>query len=82
MAAVDGLGSRPAGRLSICASPGCKLSEAPVDVQGSQHKVIVQDTLKEGEAETLARAAHMTYLPPREPYILDRFLISDLAKLQ
>jgi ABC-type amino acid transport substrate-binding protein len=38
--------------------------------------------LKEGEVETLAKAAHMTYLPPREPYILDRFLISDLAKLQ
>jgi ABC-type amino acid transport substrate-binding protein len=38
--------------------------------------------LKEGEVETLAKAAHMTYLPPREPYVLDRFLISDLAKLQ
>jgi ABC-type amino acid transport substrate-binding protein len=38
--------------------------------------------LKEGEVETLAKGAHMTYLPPREPYVLDRFLISDLAKLQ
>ena len=38
--------------------------------------------LKDGEVETLAKAAHMTYLPPREPYVLDRFLISDLAKLQ
>ncbi len=42
----------------------------------------VDDMLKDGEAGTLARAAHMTYLPPRQPYILDRFLISDLAKLQ
>jgi ABC-type amino acid transport substrate-binding protein len=42
----------------------------------------LEDLLKEGEAETLARAAHMTYLPPRQPYVLDHFLISDLAKLQ
>lgn len=42
----------------------------------------LEHMLKEGEAETLARAAQMTYLPPRQPYILDRFLISDLAKLQ
>lgn len=47
-----------------------------------QVNAVLDDVLREGEVETLARAAHMTYLPPRQPYILDRFLISDLAKLQ
>jgi ABC-type amino acid transport substrate-binding protein len=43
--------------------------------------VALEGMLKDGEPESLAQAAHMTYLPPRQPYILERFLISDLAKL-
>ena len=38
--------------------------------------------LKDGETETLATAAHMTYLPPRQPYVLDGFKIGDLTKFE
>jgi hypothetical protein len=38
------------------------------------------DMLKDGEAAALARAAHMTYLPPRQPYILEGISMRDLAK--
>lgn len=38
------------------------------------------DMLKEGEAAALAHTAHMTYLPPRQPDILDGITMSDLAK--
>ena len=36
------------------------------------------DTLGDGEAAALARAAHMTYLPPRQPYILESISMRDL----
>jgi ABC-type amino acid transport substrate-binding protein len=36
--------------------------------------------LKDGEAAALAPAARMTYLPPRQPYILDHLTMSDLTK--
>ncbi len=36
--------------------------------------------LKDGEAAALAQAAHMTYLPPRQPYILEGISMSDLAR--
>jgi Bacterial extracellular solute-binding proteins, family 3 len=38
------------------------------------------DMLKEGEPASFALAAHMTYLPPRQPYILEGITMSDLAK--
>ena len=36
--------------------------------------------LKDGELPALASLAHMTYLPPRQPYILDRLTINDLVR--
>jgi ABC-type amino acid transport substrate-binding protein len=36
--------------------------------------------LRDGEAAALAPAAHMTYLPPRQPYILDHLTMSDLIR--
>ena len=33
-----------------------------------------------GEPAALAPPAHMTYLPPREPYILDHLTMSDLTR--
>jgi len=36
--------------------------------------------LEAGEPAALALAAHMTYLPPRQPYVLDGISMSDLAK--
>jgi len=38
------------------------------------------DMLKDGEPASFALAAHMTYLPPRQPYILEGISMSDLAK--
>lgn len=38
--------------------------------------------LDDGEPASFARAAHMTYLPPRQPDVLDSITMSDLAKLQ
>jgi Bacterial extracellular solute-binding proteins, family 3 len=38
------------------------------------------DMLKDGEAAALAQTAHMTYLPPRQPYILEGISMRDLAK--
>jgi len=40
----------------------------------------LEGMLKDGEPAALALAAHMTYLPPREPYILEGISMSDLAK--
>ena len=42
----------------------------------------LEGMLRDGEAESLAVAAHMTYLPPRQPYVLDGFRIGDLAKFE
>jgi ABC-type amino acid transport substrate-binding protein len=36
--------------------------------------------LKDGEPAALAAPAHMTYLPPRQPYILDHLTVSDLTR--
>jgi 2Fe-2S iron-sulfur cluster binding domain len=40
----------------------------------------IEAMLKDGEFATLAPLAHMTYLPPRQPYILDRLMMHDLNK--
>jgi ABC-type amino acid transport substrate-binding protein len=40
----------------------------------------IEAMLKEGELPAFAAAAHMTYLPPRQPYILDHLTMSDVAK--
>jgi ABC-type amino acid transport substrate-binding protein len=36
--------------------------------------------LRDGEPASFALAARMTYLPPRQPFILDHIFMSDLAK--
>jgi hypothetical protein len=36
--------------------------------------------LKDGEFAALAPLAHMTYLPPRQPYILDHLTVNDLNR--
>jgi hypothetical protein len=40
----------------------------------------IEAMLKDGEFAALASLAHMTYLPPRQPYILDHLTISDLNR--
>ena len=35
--------------------------------------------LKDGELAALAPAAQMTYLPPRQPYILDHLTMTDIT---
>jgi Bacterial extracellular solute-binding proteins, family 3 len=40
----------------------------------------IEAMLREGELPVFAAAAGMTYLPPRQPYILDHLTMSDLAK--
>ena len=40
----------------------------------------LDDMLKAGEPASFALAAHMTYLPPRQPYILEGISMSDLTK--
>ena len=40
----------------------------------------LDDMLKSGEPAALAVAAHMTYLPPRRPHILEGISMSDLTK--
>jgi hypothetical protein len=37
--------------------------------------------LKDGDPASLAAAAHMTYVPPRLPYVFEGISISDLANL-
>lgn len=39
----------------------------------------LEGMLNDGEAAALATAARMTYLPPRQPYVLDGFTMRDLA---
>jgi ABC-type amino acid transport substrate-binding protein len=46
----------------------------------AQASAAIDAMLKDGEPAVLAALAHMTYLPPREPYILDHLTMSDLAK--
>jgi hypothetical protein len=45
-----------------------------------QASAAIDAMLKEGEPAALAAPAHMTYLPPRQPYILDHLTMSDLAR--
>jgi len=45
-----------------------------------QANAAIDAMLKDGELAALASAAHMTYLPPRQPYILDHFTMSDLTR--
>ncbi len=45
-----------------------------------QASAAIDAMLKAGEAAALAPPAHMTYLPPREPYILDHLTMSDLTR--
>jgi len=52
-------------------------SDAPLIERAS---AAIEAMLKDGEAAALAPAAHMTYLPPRQPYILDHLTMSDLAR--
>jgi ABC-type amino acid transport substrate-binding protein len=40
----------------------------------------LDDMLKSDEPASFAVAAHMTYLPPRQPFILDDITVSDLTK--
>lgn len=40
----------------------------------------IEAMLKDGELAALAPLAHMTYLPPRQPYILDHLTVHDLNK--
>jgi ABC-type amino acid transport substrate-binding protein len=40
----------------------------------------LDDILKSGELVSLAQAAGMTYLPPREPYVLDHISLHELGK--
>ena len=40
----------------------------------------LDEMLKSDEPASFASAAHMTYLPPRQPYILDDISVSDLTK--
>jgi len=45
-----------------------------------QANAAIEVMLKEGELAALAPLAHMTYLPPRQPYILDQLTMSDLNR--
>jgi ABC-type amino acid transport substrate-binding protein len=45
-----------------------------------QASAAIDAMLKDGEPAALAAPAHMTYLPPRQPYILDHFTMSDLTR--
>ena len=45
-----------------------------------QANAAIEAMLKDGEFAALAPLAHMTYLPPRQPYILDHLTMNDLNK--
>jgi len=45
-----------------------------------QANAAIEAMLEEGELAALATAAHMTYLPPRIPYILDHLTMRELTK--
>jgi ABC-type amino acid transport substrate-binding protein len=45
-----------------------------------QASAAIEAMLKDDEPAALASSAHMTYLPPRQPYILDHFTMSDLTR--
>jgi ABC-type amino acid transport substrate-binding protein len=45
-----------------------------------QASAAIDAMLQGSEPAALAAPAHMTYLPPRQPYILDHFTMSDLTR--
>jgi ABC-type amino acid transport substrate-binding protein len=45
-----------------------------------QANAAIEAMLKDGEFAALAALAHMTYLPPRQPYILDHLTVNDLNR--
>jgi ABC-type amino acid transport substrate-binding protein len=45
-----------------------------------QANAAIEAMLKDGEFAALAPLAHMTYLPPRQPYILDHLTMNDLNR--
>ncbi len=45
-----------------------------------QVNAALDEMLKSDEPASFALAAHMTYLPPRQPYVLDGITMSDLTK--
>jgi hypothetical protein len=45
-----------------------------------QANAAMEAMLKDGELAALVPLARMTYLPPREPYILDHLTMDDLNK--
>ena len=45
-----------------------------------QASAAIDSLLKDGDVAALAPPARMTFLPPRQPYILDHLTMSDLAK--
>jgi len=45
-----------------------------------QANAAIDVMLKEGEIAALAPLAHMTYLPPRQPYILEHLTMNDLTR--
>jgi ABC-type amino acid transport substrate-binding protein len=45
-----------------------------------QANAAIEAMLKDGEFAALAPRAHMTYLPPRQPYILDHLTVNDLNR--
>jgi ABC-type amino acid transport substrate-binding protein len=45
-----------------------------------QTNAVIEAMLKDGDFAALAPLAHMTYLPPRQPYILDHLTMNDLNK--
>jgi ABC-type amino acid transport substrate-binding protein len=45
-----------------------------------QANAAIEAMLKDGEFAALAPLAHMTYLPPRQPYILDHLTVNDLNR--
>ena len=45
-----------------------------------QASAAIDAMLKDGEIAALAPAARVTYLPPRQPYVLDQLSLSDLTR--
>ena len=52
-------------------------SEAPLI---ERVNAVLDTMLKDGEPASFALAAHLTYLPPRQPYVLEGISMSDLTK--
>lgn len=46
----------------------------------AQASAVIDAMLSDSELASLASAAHMTYLPPQKPYVLDHLTFRDLAQ--